>query len=241
MSSTWGRKSRAWFLKELRCELRSKHGLFTSGLFGLMAVVVAVFATFDQILPPKVASAFLCLVLLFTTVATVPRIFLVEEDQRTFDLARLMADPSVIYSGKALFAVALNALAGLVLSSVFVGMTENPLARWDVLLFGSVLFTVGLTLSLCVCSALVIGAENRYVLAGVVALPLLVPLVFCGVGALNFAFGEGPWGAALRNLVVLGGYTVGLATIGPVLVDAVWGRRRDPDTSGGLPHNKEEA
>jgi ABC-type transport system involved in cytochrome c biogenesis permease component len=119
-------------------------------------------------------------------------------------------------------------------------MTQNTLARWDVLLGGSLIFAAGLALCLSLCSSLVIGAENRYVLAGVVALPLVLPLVFCGVGVLKFAFGDGSWGATSRNFIVLIGYSIGLAGLGPVLADAVWGNRRDPSPQQSPPYNGDE-
>lgn len=240
MNSSWNKSVVTWFKKEARCEFRSKHGLFSSALFGFMAVITAVFASFDETFPPNLAAGFLCLVLIFSSVVTTPRVFLIEEDQKTLELARLMSDPSIVYSGKTLFCVLTSAIGGILFSSIFVGMTENTLERWDVLIFGSLLFAVCLALCLCLCSALVIGAENRYVLAGVVALPLLFPLVFCAVGVLKFAFGEGSWGAAFRNLVVMSGYGLGLGAVGPILIDAVWGRRRDPTLQTSLPQNRKD-
>lgn len=230
MNSNWNRSVLAWLQKELRCELRSKHGVFSSALFGFMAVVTAVFATSQQTFPPDLAAGFLCVVLVFAAVVTVPRVFLVEEDQRTLDLARLIADPSVVYTGKTLFCSLLSAVGGIALSTVFVVMTRTEVPRWDVLLTGSLLFALSLTQVLALCSTLVVGAKNRWVLVGVIALPLILPLVFCGVGTLRFGFGQGAWGMALRNLVVLVGYGVGTAALGPVLTDAVWGKRKDPAT-----------
>lgn len=249
MSSPWSKSCRAWFGKELRCEIRSKHGLYSSALFGFMAVITAVFATAKQTFPPTLAAGFLVVVLVFSAVVTVPRIYLVEEDQRTIDLARLLAPPSAIYVGKATFGTLLNAAAGLLFSLVFVTMARAEVLHWPELLLGSVFFAMGLAQCLALCSALVIGAENRWILAGVVALPLVLPLVFCGVGVTRYAFGDGSWNSAAQNFLILVGYTVGLGSLGPVLVEAVWGNpqtpldqqptKQDPNPTPNLSQNKE--
>lgn len=247
MSSPWSKSCRAWFGKELRCEIRSKHGLYSSALFGFMAVVTAVFATAKQTFPPTLAAGFLVVVLVFSAVVTVPRIFLVEEDQRTIDLARLLAPPSAIFIGKATFGTLLNAAAGFLFSLIFVTMARAEVIHWPELLLGSMFFAMGLAQCLAVCSALVIGADNRWILAGVVALPLVLPIVFCGVGVTRYAFGDGSWNSAAQNFLILIGYTVGLGGLGPVLIDAVWGTpqkpnnlsAQDPNPSPNLTQNKE--
>lgn len=222
---------KAWFLKEWRCEMRSKQGVLASGLFGFMAVVVASFSTMQERYSPWMASAFLCLALVFASVVTVPRLFLSEEDQGTFDLARTMGDEAAVFMGKLLFSLVLAAGFGVILGGLFVVMTKTEVARWDVLIGGSVAFSVGLATVLAIGSAMVIGAVNRYVLAGVVAMPLTLPLVFLGVGVLRFAFGEGSERAALQNFVMIVGYEAGLIAMGPILVKAIWGVGRSG--SGG--------
>lgn len=241
MRSTWGKSVWRWLGKEARCELRSKHGVYSSFLFGLMAVVAATAATFDQKLNPSLAAGFLCLTLIFAAVVSVPRAFLVEEDQRTFDLARLAEEPSVVYTGKTVYCFVTSALTGPILALIYAVLTHVEVFRWDVLLLGSLVFSGGLSLCLSFCSALVVGAENRYVLAGVVALPLLLPFVFSGVGGLQFAFGEGAWGASLQNFAVMVGYGVGVGGLGPVLVGEVWGVRQDPRRRRQVSHNRKEA
>lgn len=217
-----------WLRKELMCEFRSKQGLLNSLVFGFMAVVVAVFATAQQQFSPDLAAGFLVSILVFSAVVTVPRIFLVEEDQKTFDLARLMADSATVYVGKALFSTGTLAVSGAGLAVVFALMTKTDVDHWEYLVGGAILFSIGLGQCLSLTSSLVLGAQNRAVLSGVVALPLVLPLVFCGVGAVRFGFGEGAEGAALRNVIVMFGYAAGLAALGPVLVGAVWGGRGGP-------------
>ena len=213
MNSPWFKACLAWLSKELRCELRSKHGLYSSMLFGFMAVIAVVFATAKQSFPPPIAAGFLIVVLVFIAVVTVPRLFLVEEDQRTFDLARLMAGPSAIFLGKTVFGTLLNSLGALVFSVLLVEMARIPVNHWGVLCLTAFLFAAATANCLAFCSALVIGAENRWILAGVVAMPLVLPLVFCGVNGVAYALGDGSWRMAQQNLLVLFGYSVAITSL----------------------------
>jgi heme exporter protein B len=222
MSSSWGRQVAAVFAKEARTELRSRHGLFTSAMFGLLTVLTMVFASFLD--PPSAtgAAVLLCVALVFAAVVTLPRTMIVEDEQGTFALLQLLADPSAAFLGKALMNAVQMLLGALVLGVVFVAMAALGVER--PLVFGLALLLLSLALAggTSFCGALVIGATNRWVLAGVVALPLLVPVVFLGVVALRCGLGAGFVGAGTESLLALGGYALVTYAAGPRLVAAVW-------------------
>jgi hypothetical protein len=66
------------------------------------------------------------------------------------------------------------------------------------------------------------GAANRWLLAGVVALPMLVPVVFLGVSALRAGLGAGLEAAGVQSLTALGGYALVAFAAGPRLIASVW-------------------
>lgn len=222
MSSSWGRQVRAIIGKELRTELRSKHGLFTSGLFGFLTVIAMVFAAYAEKPTATVAAGMLCVALVFSAIVTLPRTMIVEDEQGTFALLQLLADPSAAYFGKALTNCVQMLLASVVLGGVFVGMVELPVAKPLVFVLGLLFLALALAGGTSFCGALVIGASNRWMLAGVVSLPLLVPVVFLGVVALRSGLGAGPSEAGVESLTALGGYALVTMAAGPRLVAAVW-------------------
>jgi ABC-type transport system involved in cytochrome c biogenesis permease component len=133
-----------------------------------------------------------------------------------------LADPSAAYFGKAL-TNAVQMLAGsFVLGGVFVAMADIPVERPVVFIVGLGFLSLALAGGTSFCAALVIGATNRWVLAGVVALPLLVPVVFLGVVALRSGLGAGVEGAGSESLLALGGYALVTLTAGPGIVALVW-------------------
>jgi ABC-type transport system involved in cytochrome c biogenesis permease component len=213
---------RAVLLKEARSEIRSRHGLFTASLFGLLTVVALVFAVYSSPPNSSTAAGLLCVGLVFSAIVTMPRSMIVEDEQGTFALLQLLADPAAAFFGKLLFN-AIQGLAGsIVLSAVFLAMLGTPVDRPAIFAVALVLFPLALAGGTTFCSALVIGATNRWVLAGVVAMPMLVPVVFLGVSAVRCGLGAGFVGAGVESLVALGGYALVTFSAGPRLVALVW-------------------
>ena len=68
----------------------------------------------------------------------------------------------------------------------------------------------------------VMGAANRWLLAGAVALPLLLPQIAMGVGATKAAFGGGLPSSGVQQLIGLTGFAVAILAIGPGLAGAAW-------------------
>ncbi len=222
MSSSWVRQVRAIVGKELRTELRSKHGLFTAGLFGFLTVIAMVFASYAEKPSPTVAAGMLCVALVFSAVVTLPRTMIVEDEQGTFEMLQLLAEPSAAYFGKALTNCVQMVFASVVLGSVFIAMVEIPVARPLMFVLALLVLALALAGGTSFCGALVIGATNRWMLAGVVALPLLVPVVFLGVITLRTGLAGGFDEAGSESLVALAGYALVTLTAGPRLIAAVW-------------------
>lgn len=222
------RQAMAWFRKEVRTELRAKHGLLVSALFGLMAVAAMSFVAMTERPSPLLGGGMMTVVLLFAGISAVPRLFLVEEDQGTLSLARTLAPPVAIYLGKLMFALVQQLITGLLLSVLFVVLAQLSVRDWPLLLTASALISVALAAALCSTSALVIGATNRWLVASVAGLPLLYPLVFLGFSVLRVALGQDSLEGGWRVVIALAAYAAAAMALGPGLVRLVWNERKDP-------------
>ncbi|MCU0315149.1 MAG: heme exporter protein CcmB [Fimbriimonadaceae bacterium] len=202
--------------------MRSRHGIFVSGLFGVTAVIALVFASYTFKPSPLLAAGILSVILTFSSLLGVPRLFISEEEQRTFDLLMVLVDPGPAYFGKTLVTIVTTALTGFLLSLLYVVMVGIPVESWP-LFWGSILvLSLALGASVSFAGALVLGAANRWVLAAAVAMPFLFPLVAMGVGALGAAFGDGRESDGWRNCLAILGMGVCLLALGPALVPTVW-------------------
>lgn len=221
-NSSWTIEALAVFNKEWLTEMRSRHGLFTSFLFSLLAVFAMSLASFSSKPDASTAAGMLAVTLVFSSIVSIPRTFLIEDEQGTFDILRLAADPSAVFAGKALYNALVSLLTAVVLSVLFVNLTSAKVA--DPAMFGAsvVLGSIALAYGVSICGALVMGANNRWLLGASVALPILLPQIFLGMGAMRVALGAGGSAGGWQCVTGLGGFALALAAGGPLLAYAAW-------------------
>jgi heme exporter protein B len=193
----------------------------TSALFGIGAVVTLAFATFTTKLNADVASGLLWVGILFASALALPRTFLIEEEQGTGDLLRLVARPHAVFWGKAIYNLLLILVTGALLTGLFVLFTgievPDPLLLTASLVGGCASLAGAVTLS----GALVAQAANRTALAAAVSTPLVLSVLALGVATSRSAFSPGfvsawPWAGGSIC------YAIVLFAIGPWLFAAVW-------------------
>jgi ABC-type transport system involved in cytochrome c biogenesis permease component len=222
MKSTWTGELRAALRKEWRSEMRSRHGLLTSALFGVLALVAMAFASYDQVPPPTLAAGMLSATLLFMAAISAPRVFLAEEDRGTLELVLLAGRPDVVFLGKLLFNIVQLSLSSLVLSGLFLVLTNVAVEQAWLFALGVLVFSLAMAGGLSLSGALVLGAGNRWVLVGTVGLPLLLPCVIMAVGVLRVALGSGFIEGGIESLLALSGFAVVLCGAGPYLANFLW-------------------
>ncbi len=223
MKSPWAREIGAMVRKEFRTELRSKSASYTAFMLSAITVFTLAFAFYGRELPPDAASGMLWAALLFAGVGTLTRAFVAEEEQGTGDLLRMWAHPHAVYWGKALFAfLQMSATAGLVTLLFFMlaGVGVSNYAMLGLALLGGSAALAGMV---TLVSALVSRGSNRGTLAGVVALPLLVPLVALGVTAGRSAITGLAQPAGWASCGGVWCYTLLVLAMAPYQLAAVWG------------------
>jgi heme exporter protein B len=222
MRSSWGTEIAAVLRKELLAELRTRSGLYTSGLFSVLAVVTIAFGTQTFRLEGSLAAGLIWVTLLFAAIVALPRTVLAEEEQGTGDLLRMLARPHAVFWGKALFNLFQMLLTALVLSLLFSVLANVPIRAPALYLFGLAGGCLALAGAVTLCGALVAQASNRYALAGAIALPLLLPLVALGVAASRASFGEGTLAMSWQSAIALWLYALAAFAGGPYLFASVW-------------------
>ncbi len=222
------RPTAAWLSilkKEARSELRHRSGIFTSILFSIFAVITISFATFDLAISPQLSSGLLCVGLLFSAIVGLPRVILIEDEQGTSDLLRLMAKPEDVYWGKTIYNFVFMIATAALLTFLFLGFTKSGVAIPWLLIICLLGASASYAGTVTLCGALVSNATNRTALAGVLSVPLLLPLSFMAVSALRVALDmEARFDAQKGTVAGLGLLLYGAATLslGVYLFKAVW-------------------
>ncbi|AIE85877.1 ABC transporter involved in cytochrome c biogenesis, CcmB subunit [Fimbriimonas ginsengisoli Gsoil 348] len=208
--------------KEFRTELRARSGVLTACLFGFTTVVALAYATFSKTLSGTIAGGLLFVGLLFASVLSMPRTFLVEEEQGTGDMLRLLARPHAVFWGKALFNFAQMLVVSFVLAGLFVLLMRVPVTVSWLLVVSLIGSSASLAAGVTLSGALVAQAANRAALAAAVALPLLLPMAALAVAGFRVALGDGVLEGGISAGIGLICYGVVSFAIGPYLFAAVW-------------------
>jgi heme exporter protein B len=193
----------------------------TSLLFAVMTVSALGMAAAKSPPTPTLAAGMLWVALLFAATMGVARTFITEEEQGTGDLLRLWANPSPVFWGKTFYNFGLITLVAMVVLPLFVLFVGVPIVDFIMLIIGLAAGCVALAVAIGFCGALVSRSKSRATLAGVISIPVLLPVVLLGVGALRVAFGDQS-SLGWTSIIGLAGLATAFAAAGPYLYAAVW-------------------
>lgn len=226
MSSPWMPEILAVVRKEVRTELRSKSATFTAFMLSGVTVFTLAFAFYGRQLTSDAASGMLWAALLFAGVGTLTRAFVAEEEQGTGDLLRMWARPHAVYWGKVIFAFLQMTCTAALVVVLFLVLTGVSVANAPMLALTFLGGAAALAGLVTLVSALIARGQNRGTLAGVVALPLLVPLVALGVTGGRVALDVDVVQNTLSGWSSCAGvwlYTLLVLATAPYQFEAVWG------------------
>lgn len=220
--SSWAAETAALFAKEWRCELRSRHGLHTVGLFAFTTLLVIGLSLgpmgAGEATRP-VLPVLLWILLLFAAAAGLPRAFVHEEEAKTATALRLAARPSCVFAGKALYNLTLIVALEILVVPLFLAMLQLPVERPGELIAALAAGGYGLAIGSTLVAAMVAQARARGPLFAVMAFPVLLPLLRLAVVASLGAVLAAPTGGALLQTVL---YDAILTVAGLMLFPLVW-------------------
>jgi len=226
MNSSWPAEIRAILWKEFAGELRSRTGLATGGLFCLVTIVTAATALFNEDVNKRglrdVCCSQIWVIVLFAAVLTLPRTFLAEEEQGTSDLLRLTARPHAVFWGKAIFNLIQTAALALLVAGLFVGLTGLEVRYPAMFLLCLLSGGAAMTGIVTACGAIASRAANRTLLAGAIALPLIIAPCQWGVAGLRSATGAGFPQDGWMAMLGLCAYAALTLLIAPWIYATIW-------------------
>jgi heme exporter protein B len=221
--SPWLAEAVAVFVKDWRCEYRTRYALNTLGLFAFTTLVVVstVLGPLGNLVEVAVAvlPVILWLIVLFAVTAGLPRIFVAEEETHTATALRLAATPSALFAGKLLYGLTVVFLLEALVTPLFLVLLQLQVLRpWllvAALAAGGYALAVGSTL----VAAMVAQARSRGALFAVLLMPVLVPGLFFAVQLTRVAVAGEPPGEELQALLL---YDATLTVAGLMLFPVVW-------------------
>lgn len=211
-------------LKDIQSELRTRYALNALLMFVVTAVATILFALRSDQPSSTVLAGMYWVVVFFTAMSSLSRIFVSEEERGTTMTLQLVASPSVVYFGKLLFntlltlalIVAVTVLYTIVFSGFFV--IKTPSIFFVTVGLGSLGFASAAT----IIAAIVAKANTRGTLYPVLSFPILIVLLMTVMNATTRALDGEPFSEALGDFQVLVGYFLVMIGGSYLLFDFVW-------------------
>ena len=218
--------ARAVFQKDLLSEWRTRVSTNALLLFAFAVLVLVGYAVGPASLSPEdrptVHSVLLWIVLFFSAMTGLSRVFVKEEDSGTAAALRLAAPPPAVLLGKLLANLALLFVVTLFVVPIFLAMmsfeVKSPALFLLLLVFGN----FGLASACTFTAAIVAKASAKGTMFAVLAVPLLLPPLVGAVMGTRVAATEEGLQAGLDFVRLLVAYDGVVTTAAFLLFDAVW-------------------
>lgn len=209
--------------KDLRSEFRTKYALNAILLFAVTTLTVVSFAVGQFSLTPEIQAALYWVIVFFSAMSGLSRVFVREEEAGTVHALRLAAAPPVVYVGKLTFNLILMGILEVVVFPLFVVMMGLRVQNLGLFAAVLVLGSAGLASLATIIAAIVSKANVKGALFTILSFPPLLPLLITCIRATRLALEGSDLAAAGPELRLLASYVVVMVTLSLMLFDFVWG------------------
>jgi len=205
--------------KECRSEWRTRYGLNAALLFALTSLTAVSFAAGRLGDRSDLLAAFLWIVLLFASLASLSHTFVREVEGQTLPMLRRVASPTEIVAGKLLFNLLFLVVIELLTIPLFLLLMAAPAPQWGAFLGVLGLGSLALALASTLIGALIAQTRGRGALFAGVSFPLLLPVLAAAVNGTRAQWQNLPVASELR---LLAAYGAALLAVSVLLVDHLW-------------------
>jgi heme exporter protein B len=218
IASTW-----AIVVKDVRSELRTRYALNALLMFVVTSVATILFALRDDELNPEILSGMFWVVIFFTAMSGLSRIFVSEEERGTTMTLQLVASPSEVYFGKLIFNSGLTLMLSSAVTVLYVVVfpafvIKSPLIFVFTVFWGSLGFAAAATM----IAAVIAKANTKGTLYPVLSFPILIPLLMTVMKSTARALDGELFTAASGEFQILVSYLLVMTAGSYLLFDYVW-------------------
>jgi heme exporter protein B len=192
-------------------------------MFVITSVATILFALREDEVSTEVLSGMFWVVIFFTAMSGLSRIFVSEEERGTTMTLQLVASPSVVYLGKLIFncglTLTLSSAVTILYLAVFPAFIIKSMAIFvPTILLGGLGFAAAAT----IIAAIIAKANTKGTLYPVLSFPILIPLLMTVMKSTARALDGELFTAALGEFQILISYL--MVTVGGsyLLFDYVW-------------------
>jgi heme exporter protein B len=209
--------------KDVRSELRTRYAMNALLMFVVISVATIMFALREEEASSEILSGMFWVVIFFTAMSGLSRIFVSEEERGTTMTLQLVASPTVVYFGKLIFncglTLALSTAVTLLYVMVFPSFYINS---WSIFTMTIFLGSLGFAAAATIIAAIIAKANTKGTLYPVLSFPILIPLLMTVMKSTARALDGEMLSAALGEFQILVSYVMIMIAGSYLLFDYVW-------------------
>lgn len=214
--------AKAIFGKDLRAELRSRYAINTVLAFVGAALLLILFSLKAEQLAPTPKSGLIWIIILFAALSSLSRSFVTETERQTYDLLRLHARATEVFTGKLLYNFTFTLAINICTFLLYIFLLGLPVADFLALTLTLLLGTLGLSAVATMLAAIVAQADRKGAIFSVLSIPLLFPLILILVRTSKAALVDGLTANYINDFWALLGFAGVSISAGILLFDYVW-------------------
>ena len=209
--------------KELKSEFRTRYSTNTVILFILVCISLIVFATSGIVIKEPLQAAFIWIIIFFTAMTSLSRVFIYEEERGTIDFLKLNAKSTNIFLGKLLFNSILAITTSIIITLFFVIMVSDFIMRTPLIYITTLLFgSLAIAASTTILSAIITKAATKNSLLPILSFPILLPIILIAIDNTRLSLEGWEFAESISNLSMLISYT-GIVTVASFLLfNFIW-------------------
>jgi len=210
------------FRKDIKSEIRNRYVINSLLMFVIITIAIIRFSIGDEKVEDSVLSGLFWIVIFFSAISGLARVFIKEEETGTSLALKLSADPSGVFLGKLLFNFILTFSLNLVIFFLFVLITDIRILNFPAFFLTVILGNFGIVSASTIIAAIIAKANSKGTLYPVLAFPVLLPLLLTLISSTKLASEGADTMALMSDYQILISYTVVITTLSLLLFKHIW-------------------
>ena len=208
---------------DIRSELRTRYALNALLMFVVTSVATILFALREDEVSTDVLSGMFWVVIFFSAMSGLSRIFVSEEERGTAMTLQLVASPSEVYFGKLIFNCGLTLVLSSAVTVLYLVVFPAFIIKSAVVFLMTILLgSLGFASSATIIAAIIAKANTKGTLYPVLSFPILIPLLMTVMKSTTRALDGEIFMAALSEFQILTSYLMIMIAGSYLLFDYVW-------------------
>ncbi|MCE1165868.1 MAG: heme exporter protein CcmB [Bacteroidetes bacterium] len=210
------------FRKDIRSEIRNRYVINSLLMFVIITISIIKFSLGDEKVEDTILSGLFWIVIFFSAISGLARVFIKEEETGTSMALKLSAAPTEIFLGKLLFNFILTFSLNIVIFFLFWLITGIDIKNFAAFFVTVILGNFGIVAASTIIAAIIAKANSKGTLYPVLAFPVLLPLLLTLIDATKLASEGVPMTELFGDFQILVSYTVVITVISIFLFRFVW-------------------